>query len=314
MAIFESRLRKRLDGKRAELDALRPLPPPAVKKLRKQFEVEMTYNSNAIEGNRLTLKETFLVLSEGITVRNKPLKDHLEARDHYEALEFIADLVAHDKKHTLSQHLIRTLHALIVKDTFKEEAGKYRTAEVRITGSKHRPPQAWDVPERMGKLIQHCGHPGKVHPVEQAARLHHEFVNIHPFSDGNGRTGRLLMNVLLMQKGYPLAVILKNDRKKYYDALSRADGGDLTAIVRLVAQSVERSLDIYLRALSAGKGGSAHSADKTLSQLAKETRYSAKYLNLLVRQGKLEARKEGRNWVSSRAAVRRYEMTRLRKR
>src|SRR3990167_7804076 len=207
----------RLDQKLQKLQSLRPLPPLAVKKLREQFEIEMTYNSNAIEGNRLTLKETFLVVSEGMTVKNKPLKDHLEARDHYEALEFIAELVEHGKKHTWSERLVRTLHGLVVKDTDKEEAGRYRTTDVRITGSAHRPPTAMTVPQKMREFITQTDSLKKMHPVEQAALFHHKFVHIHPFTDGNGRTGRLLMNVLLMQKGYPLAVILKNDRKKYYD-------------------------------------------------------------------------------------------------
>ena len=314
MAYLDPRMQKRLTQKLEALNALRPLPPSAVQKLQKQFEIEMTYNSNAIEGNCLTLKETFLVLSEGITVRNKPLKDHLEARDHYEALEYMADLVAHDKKHTFSQQLVRTLHGLVVKDTVREEAGKYRTTEVRITGSSHRPPLALDVPHKMQDLIQRYAHQPKTHPVEQAALLHHEFVHIHPFVDGNGRTGRLIMNVLLMQHGYPLAVILKNDRAKYYRALSQSDRGDKTALVRLVAQCVERSLDIYLKTLTPQQKGSKPSKDMTLSQIAQKTKYSAKYLNLLVRQGRLEARKEGRNWVSSLEALRRYEDTRLRKR
>lgn len=315
MPPLDPRLMDRLDEKLRQLNDRRPLPPAVVGKLQKQFEIEMTYNSNAIEGNRLTLKETLLVLNEGITVKNRSLKEHLEAKDHYEALEFLSDLVAHHRRHTVSEHLVRTLHALVVKDTFRQEAGKYRLGEVRISGSTHRPPSAQDVPHEMKEMIRAFSISSKDHPVARAARLHHRFVHIHPFTDGNGRTGRLLMNVLLMQEGYPLAVILKNDRKRYYDALSKADHGDMGPITRLVAQSVERSLDLYLRA-TAPDGAGVRRGDRyqPLSELAKHTRFSAKYLNLLARQGKLEAHKEGRDWLSSRSAIDRYLLARLRKR
>jgi len=140
--------------------------------------------------------------------------------------------------------------------------------------------------------------------------IHHELVYIHPFFDGNGRVARLAMNLLLMQKTYPLAVILKNDRKKYYQLLSKADKGNLTPFVNFIAQAVERSLDIYLRAFS------LKNKEKflSLSKISKETPYSSKYLNLLVRQGKLEAHKQGRNWLTSKEAVERYIKNRKRRR
>lgn len=119
-------LRRRLEKNKRQLDALRPLPVQAVKKLREQFELEMTYNSNAIEGNSLTLKETYLVISEGLTIKGKPLKDHLEAKNHTEALEYLSELIDRDKKHTLSEQFIRSLHQLVVRDTDREWAGQYR--------------------------------------------------------------------------------------------------------------------------------------------------------------------------------------------
>jgi Fic family protein len=306
-------LQKRIDAKLARLNQLRPLPPSAVKKLQEQFQIEMTYNSNSIEGNSLTLKETYLVISEGITIKNKPLKDHLEAKDHYEALEFLADMVQHEKHHTISETLIRTLHQLVVRETEREWAGKYRNSNVFIMGASHKPPEAFLVPQQMRALVQWWkNNHKKLHPIETASILHHKFVHIHPFFDGNGRTGRLLMNVSLMQYGYPLSIVLKNDRKKYYQVLEKADKGDPEKLVQFIAQSVERSLDIYLNTLT--PANIRHENFKSLSEISKNTSYSAKYLNLLVRQGKLEAHKEGRRWVTSPEALKRYTESRKRRR
>ena len=313
MTSLQNDLKNRIDEKLKRLMRQRPLPKAVVKKLRQQFEIEMTYNSNAIEGNSLTLKETFLVISEGMTVKNKPLKDHLEAKDHYQALEFLMELVEHGKRHTLSQHLIRSLHQLVTRDIEGEEAGKYRRTDVVILGAKHKPIAAVHVRDEMQKLIEwHQKSFNKLHPMEMAALFHHRFVHIHPFTDGNGRVGRLLMNIILMQKGYPLTVILKNDRKKYYDSLAKADRNNYAPFVRFVAQNVERSLDIYLKALSVKE--TQGEKFLLLSKISPQTSFSTKYLNLLARQGKLEAHKEGRNWLTSLDAVKRYIENRKRKR
>lgn len=313
MSVLEAKLKKRIEQKREALNNLRPLSTTAVKKLREQFELEMTYNSNAIEGNTLTLKETFLVLSEGITIKGKPLKDHLEAKNHAEALTYLFDLVDKDKKHSFSEHLIRTLHQLVVLDTEKESAGKYRTSGVLITGTTHRPPDAFEVPQLMHELIGWVrAQRTKLYPVELAAILHHKIVHIHPFFDGNGRTARLAMNVILLQAGFPLVVILKNDRKKYYRVLALADKGNYTQLVKFVVQAVERSLDMYVKVLTPKEKKSEKFF--TLTELSRGTSYSAKYLNLLVRSGKLEAHKEGRNWLASKEALARYISTRERKR
>lgn len=304
---------KRLEGKRKLLNSLRPLPAVAVRKLKEHFEVEMTYNSNAIEGNSLTLQETFLVLSEGITIKGKPLKDHLEATGHKEALDFLYDMVGYKKKITFSEHLIKNLHQLVTQNIEKEWAGRYRNAPVIITGTFHQPPDALDVPPLMNNLIRWVGNQQKkMHIVELAAVLQHKFVYIHPFFDGNGRTARLIMNVLLLQKGYPLAIILKNDRKRYYRVLQGADKGNYKPLVEFVAKAVERSLDIYLDTLIP----SSKTKEKyiTLTTAAKNSPYSAKYLNLLVNKGLLEAHKEGRNWVTTEKAIRRYREDRQRKR
>ena len=303
----------RLKENKRQFDALRPLPVQAVKKLREQFELEMTYNSNAIEGNSLTLKETYLVISEGLTIKGKPLKDHLEAKNHTEALEYLSELTDKNKKHTISEQFIRSLHQLVVQDTDKEWAGQYRNSCVMITGTDHKPPEAIEVPRLIQELIEWTKIENtKLHVVELAALFHHKLVHIHPFFDGNGRTARLAMNIFLLQAGYPLVIVLKNDRKKYYRVLALADNGRYEPLVRFIAQAVERSLSIYLKVLT--PSSKKKEAFISLRELSEQSAYSAKYLNLLARTGKLEAHKEGRDWLVSKESLERYIQGRKRRR
>jgi len=310
--LLETQILKRLTSSLAELNRYRPIKASILKKLREQFSVEMTYHSNAIEGNRLTLKETLLVLREGITIKGKNLQEHLEAKNHEEAMNFLFEVLDSKKRLTLSHHLIRQLHQLVVKDTESKIAGSYRNTDVQILGSKHRPPPGYQVQKQMTKFFNWMAE-SKIHyhPVEFAALAHHRFVAIHPFEDGNGRTGRLLMNLLLMRNNYPIGIIQKNDRTKYYNALDEADAGDTLAIVRIVAQAVERTLNIYLNAVVRS---SSQSELLLLSELADKTEFSAKHLNLLARKGMLKAQKEGRNWYSSLKAVDDYRKSRMRNR
>jgi Fic family protein len=303
----------RLDDKLARLNSFRPLPPPLVRKLQEQFELEMTYNSNAIEGNSLTLKETFLVVNEGLTIKGKPLRDHLEAKGHTEALEFLDDLTTRDDQDYLSEKVIREFNGIVMRDIDREWAGKYRNSNVIIGGAAHTPPEAFEVPQLMQELISWTNSAGRnLHPVELAAVFHHRLVYIHPFFDGNGRTTRLAMNVTLLRAGYPLVVILKNDRRRYYRLLAEADHGNLVPFAGFIAQAVQRTLDIYLKVVTPGK----RTKEKfiSLAELASNSSFSAKYLNLLARTGKLEAHKEGRNWLSSEEALKRYLDGRERKR
>lgn len=310
MALLDPRIRKRLDEKLAKLNKLRPLSATQVQKLREQLEIEMTYNSNAIEGNSLTLRETWLVLHEGMTIKGKSLKDHLEAKDHKEALDFLFELVS-DKRCTISAHLIRQLHQLVVQETEKAWAGRYRNGVVIIGGAKHIPPDALDVPRQMASLMQWLKkNERKMHTVELAAILHHKLTAIHPFFDGNGRTARLVMNVILMRKGFPLAIILKNDRKKYYDVLQRADSGDLAPWTLFITQAVERTLDLYLRTFSREKPGKL----VTLAEVSRNTPYSQKYINLLARTGRIFAVKRGRIWYTTKEAIEEYRNGRMRNR
>ncbi|MFH0818406.1 MAG: Fic family protein [Patescibacteria group bacterium] len=313
MTYLSSIVINRLEEKLSKLNKLRPLPKSAVQKIREKFQIEMTYNSNAIEGNSLTLKETFLVINEGITVKGKSLKDHLEAKDHHAALEYLYDLIDQNKKHTISEMLIRNLHQIIIQEIDKEWAGKYRNANVIIGGATHTPPDALQIPQKMHDLTSWLkSQKGKRSVVELSALLHHKLVYIHPFFDGNGRTARITMNLLLMQAGYPLVIILKNDRKKYYDVLEMADDGKYEPLVKFIAQSIERSLDIYLKTLTPATTKQENFI--SLTEMSKTTPFSAKYLNLLARQGKLEAYKEGRNWLTSKEAIERYLRNRIRQR
>ena len=313
MSYLSQVVKKRLEEKLNKLNKLRPLPKTSVQKLREKFQVEMNYNSNAIEGNSLTLKETFLIINEGITIKGKPLRDHLEVKNQQAALEYLYDLLDKNKKPTISELLIRNLHQLVVQETDREWAGKYRNAKVIIGGAKHNPPDALVVPQQMRNLVNWLNtQQKKMNVIELAALLHHKLVNIHPFFDGNGRTARLVMNLFLMRKGFPLVVILKNDRKKYYDVLEKADGGNYEPLIKFITQAVELSLDIYLKTLT--PSNKKQEKFLTLSEIAKKVPFSAKYLNLLVRQGKLEAHKEDRNWLTTKEAVERYLKNRTRQR
>lgn len=304
MTYLNKNIKERIDEKLKRLNKFRPLPVSVVKKLEDRFEIELTYNSNAIEGNSLTLKETYLVINEGITIKGKPLKDHLEAKNHQEALEYLYDLVEKDKNNTFSENLIRSLNQIVQQSIDKEWAGRYRNSGVIIGGASHKPPEAIEVPNLMKELVNWYAENIKLHPVELAGRIHHKLVCIHPFFDGNGRTSRLMMNIILMQAGFPLVVILKSDRRRYYAALSAADNGNYSLFVNFVARAVERTLDIYLKVLT--PSGEKKEKYISLSELAKTTEFSSKYLNLLARNGKLEAHKEGRDWLTTKRALKNY--------
>ncbi len=313
MNYLNKNIRERIDAMLKHLSMIRPFNTSSMKKLREQFALELTYNSNAIEGNLLTLKETFFVINEGLTIKGKPMRDHLEAKDHFEALEYLYKFAEKERKQNFTEVTLRTLHQLVLRETESGEAGKYRTGNVMITGSSHTPPDAHEVPHKIREMFEWIRkQKNKMHIVELSAIVHHKIAGIHPFTDGNGRTARLVMNLLLLQEGYPMTVVLSNDRKKYYNALSKADRGDYSSFVRFIAQAVERSLNIYIKTLLPAKTESGKFYP--LSTISKQTPYSEKYLNLLSRLGKIEAHKEGRNWITTIDAVKKYRQERERKR
>ncbi|AVX19354.1 MULTISPECIES: Fic family protein [Carboxydocella] len=234
-----------IEQKKRMLDAKRPLPASTVKSLREHILVEWTYNSNAIEGNTLTIYETKVVL-EGITIGGKSLKEHLEVINHKDAILYLEELV--DKDAPLTEWEIKNIHRLVLKNIDDANAGVYRKENVIISGAKHRPPQHFLVKEQMENLIkQYQGEWRNLHPIERAALLHGEFVKIHPFVDGNGRTARLLLNFELMKASYPPVIIKKERRAEYYDSLDNAHiSGDYRDFISLVASCVEESLDLWL--------------------------------------------------------------------
>ncbi|MEW5996968.1 MAG: Fic family protein [Candidatus Micrarchaeota archaeon] len=240
-------LESRLEEKLKKLNSLRPLPKTALAKLKEKFEVDMTYNSNAIEGNRLTLRETWLVLRKGITIGGKSIQEHLEAKNHLEAIHLLFQLA--DAKRKITEQDILDLHRLVMSKIDDSIAGKYRAQQVYIEGAAHVPPPPNKVRELIGQVIGEMNKPGKgMETVKSASRIHHLIAWIHPFVDGNGRVARLLLNLKLMRGGFPPVVLLKTERRSYYSALEKADDGDLYPITTMIANSVGRSLDIWLGA------------------------------------------------------------------
>ncbi len=235
---------KEVDEKLARLNSKRPLSKEASKLLQDAINLEWTYNSNGIEGNTLTLKETKVVL-EGITIGGKSVKEHLEVINHENAIEYLESLLK--DKNEISEWNIKGLHQLILKGIDDINAGKYRNDNVIISGANHKPPEYIKVPELMEKLILNYEEWNEYHPIIRASLLHGELVKIHPFIDGNGRTSRLIMNMDLMRSGYVPVIIKKENRLKYYEALDKAHvTGDYTDFIKLVTKAENEMLDRYL--------------------------------------------------------------------
>ena len=231
-----------IDRKKAELDTRRPLTEGEAERLTEEFVVEYTYNSNAIEGNTLTLRETDMVL-RGLTIDQKPLKDHMEAVGHKEAFYFVQDLVK--EQVPFSESVIKQIHYLVLADK-KDDRGGYRRVPVRIMGAKHELTQPYLIQPKMEQLLETYRNSTE-HIIPRLARLHIEFEGIHPFIDGNGRTGRLLVNLELMKAGYPPIDIKFTDRVAYYNAFDV--NHNLNAMEKLFAGYVNTRLDSYLAML-----------------------------------------------------------------
>lgn len=233
-----------IDIKKVKLDGMRPLTAGEAERLRKEFMVDFTYNSNAIEGNTLTLKETAMVL-EGMTIDRKPLKDHLEVVGHRDAFLYIEDIA--QNKLRLRDTEIKAIHSLVLINR-PEDKGVYRRIPVTIAGAYTEPVQPYLIEPKMEDLLSENEERKKtMHPIERIARFHLEFEGIHPFIDGNGRTGRLVLNLELIRNGYPAINVKFTDRRRYYDAFDafyrdgKADG-----MVLLIAEYVGERLDRYL--------------------------------------------------------------------
>ena len=239
---------KKLDELKLKLDSFRPLDLSIVKNLHEDLVLRWTYHSNAIEGNTLTLKETKVAL-EGITIGGKTLREHFEAINHKDAILFMEDLA--QKEERLSEYSIKQIHSLILKNIDDENKGKYRTTNVIISGAEHKPPQSFEVQSKMQEFIKKYNENiTKLHPIELASFVHIEFVKIHPFLDGNGRTSRLLMNLELIKAGFPPVVIELEDRLEYYKALDIAHTeNDYKPFLELMKKVVEKSFEPYFYVL-----------------------------------------------------------------
>ena len=240
---------KKLDELKLKLDSFRPLDLSIVKNLHEDLVLRWTYHSNAIEGNTLTLKETKVAL-EGITIGGKTLREHFEAINHKDAILFMEDLA--QKEERLSEYSIKQIHSLILKNIDDENKGKYRTTNVIISGAEHKPPQSFEVQSKMQEFIKKYNENiTKLHPIELASFVHIEFVKIHPFLDGNGRTSRLLMNLELIKAGFPPVVIELEDRLEYYKALDIAHTeNDYKPFLELMKKVVEKSFEPYFYVLN----------------------------------------------------------------
>ncbi len=239
---------KKLTAKKKLLDEYEPLPDALLSNLDEWFRVELTYTSNAIEGNTLGRRETALVVEKGLAIGGKSLLEHMEAVNHARALDWVKERVK-GEPHPPTEKDILHIHHLIMKGIDDFNAGRYRVTPVRISGSAVVLPNPRKVPDLMNGLAKWLKSAAGPHPAETAAEAHYRLVTIHPFTDGNGRTARLLMNMILLMSGYPAAIIRKRDRLAYIDSLEKAQmGGPKDAYMKIVARAVDRSLDIYLKA------------------------------------------------------------------
>ncbi len=235
-----------IDTLQHTLRSLRPLSKAELQRLRDEFIIETTYNSNAIEGNTLTLRETALILQEGITIAEKPLRDHLDAIGFKDAFYYIIDLASHNTP--LTEDTIKTIHSLVLMND-RENRGKYRNVPVRILGALHTPPQPYMVQPAIEQLIwQYAEWKQKKHFIEAVALLHLEFESIHPFIDGNGRTGRLLLNFELIKNGLLPIDIKFTDRRKYYDCFDayHANNKNPEKMISLIAEYEKAELKRYI--------------------------------------------------------------------
>jgi fido (protein-threonine AMPylation protein) len=268
--------------------------------LHEDLRVLLTYHSNAIEGNTLTLRETQMVIEHGMTIGGHSLREYLEATNHAEAFAYLIKLA--DADTPIDVETIQELHRITMSKIL-DNAGQFRRVAVSIRGTRLTPPSAARVPSLMKEWVEWMEGPGlRYEPIVRAAIAHHGFEAVHPFEDGNGRTGRLLLNLMLMRTGYPPALLLRDWRVGYIQGLAQADTGNYRPLANLIGRAVEGGLDLYLGACVAEEDAEY----LPLSDLAQLTGYAAAHLGWLIRQGRLEAVKRGGRWYSTLAAVERY--------
>lgn len=320
---------KQLTDKKQQLDALKPLPQELQNQLENWLKVELTYSSNAIEGNTLTRAETAEVIEKGITatISGKPLKDQLEAINHAKAVEFIRELARKLKGHQfIKEKHVLAIHGIILLGIDDEWAGRYRETEVFIRGANVTLPPPQKVLYLMDEFIRWLELQQKQHPVHVAALAHLKLVTIHPFVDGNGRTARLLMNLILLLNGYPTAIVRNEERIDYLDSLAQAQTkDDFKPYMTLIENAVERSLDTYLNAaqgkpaLSPFQKTEGEQELLKIGELAKETNETVPTIRFWTKEGllKVDSHTEGgyqlydRSMVDRVGQIRKYQSQRL---
>ncbi|HUS17067.1 MAG TPA: Fic family protein [Chloroflexia bacterium] len=299
---MDTRLAARLTAKHAQLAQYRPFSVELVRHLHADLRLLLTHHSTALEGNTLSLHETRLVLEEGLTVGDHPLREYLEATNHAAAFDLLTTLAGPATPLTLERLL--ELHR-VTMGGLVADAGQLRTRAVAIQGALITIPLPAAVPALIADWLAWLAHEaGRHDPVTRATVAHHRFEAIHPFSDGNGRVGRLLLNLLLLQAGYPPALLLRQWRGAYLRALRGADVGYYGALLNLVGRAVEGALDLYLEAAATPPAADPY---VPLAALAQRSGYSANYLGLLVRRGHIPAVRRGGRWYSTHTAVAQYQ-------
>ena len=297
VGVIDTKIHQRILEKKNRIDGYRPLHPDLVKQIEQQTLIEYVHSSNSIEGNTLTLGETETVI-QGMTVGGKTLKEIQEAKNHPEAIRYIKELA--QQRTPITEETIIRIHRLLL-DEILVKPGEYRTGMITVPGANFTPPRSTMIPSHIQKLVNWLDqNPWEYTPVELAARFMHGFLIIHPFHDGNGRTARILMNLILLRNGYPtLTNISYRDRKQYLKTLAEADLGNYRTLVNFIAMSVEEALTKYLVVIE-------ELETYSLREASEQCKYSAKYLNLLARNGSLGAYKHGRNWRVTRRDLENY--------
>jgi len=289
---------KEIIRKKSLLDSYKPIQKSILENLEEWYRVELTYTSNAIEGNTLTRQETALIVEKGITVEGKSIVEHLEAINHAAAFTYIQQLAEEKKREELTIQDILDIHKMILKKIDDSNAGRLRNTPVRISGSTTVLPNPLKVPELMDEFIYWL-HSTNDHPIHIAAEAHYKLVTIHPFVDGNGRTARLLMNFILIHAGFPPAIIKKEERNRYLNALETGQTkGNADAYYELIYDSIDRSLDIYLESakpqetsLQTGQG--LYTTEDVAAVLQVDPESVRRY----VRSGQLKAVKLGGKFI-----------------
>lgn len=295
---MDARIARRINQKKKQLDTYRPLESFTLQRLHQDLRLLATYHSNAIEGNTLSLHETQMVLEYGITVDGHPLREYLEATNHAEAFDALPDLV----QRPITIETVRKLHYLVM-DKLDPKAGELRQVQVYIRGADFTPPPARNVPLYLAQWVQWLNSDSALRheSITRAAIAHHGFETLHPYTDGNGRVGRLLLTLMLMQDGYPPAFILREWRSRYIHGLQQGHRGNYTPLIDLVGLAVEQALDLYLEACVESTAYLL-----PMKELAPLFNTSVDYLGQLARLGKFAAKKRGQFWYATREAVEQY--------